>query len=189
MRFTFRALVLIAVFVTFLTNRTMLDFTKNRELFHPINLLWAIFIVSFALQLLPHSRVSRGCLKQFPEHFSKIEQAMDGLRMRTHLTRLDLGATRVALLWIGLNLIFWVLYLRGIIGVPSMVLLASVTRGTPMEKYLDQQIKHINEVRGAQPGSKNYITKDMYFEGFEPNKQPGLQKQQEEPKAGGPQVG
>ena len=71
----------------------------------------------------------------------------------------------------------------------SMVLLASVTRGTPMEKYLDQQIKHINEVRGAQPGSKNYITKDMYFEGFEPNKQPGLQKQQEEPKAGGPQVG
>ena len=124
-RFTFRALVLITVFVIFLTNRTMLDFTKNTELFHPINLLWAIFIVSFALQLSPRSRVSRGCLKQFPEHFSKIEQAMDGLRMRTHLTRLDLGATRVALLWIGLNLIFWVLYLRGIIGVPSMVLLAS----------------------------------------------------------------
>ena len=125
LRFTFRALVLLAVFVAFLTRRTALDFTRNRELFHPINLLWLIFLVSFALQLSPHSRVSRGCLKQFLEHFDRIETLADDFRLRLHLTRLDLGATRVALLWIALNLIFWVLYLRGIIGVPSMVLLAT----------------------------------------------------------------
>ena len=124
-RFTFRALVLLCVFVTFLTHREQLDFTKNAELLHPINLLWLIFLVSFAFQLSPRSRVSRGCLKQFPEHFSKIESMVDGFRLRTHLTRLDLGATRVALLWIALNLIFAVLYLRGIIGVPTLVLLAT----------------------------------------------------------------
>ena len=54
----------------------------------------------------------------------------------------------------------------------SMVLLAAVTVGTPMEKYLDQQIAHINEVRGVHPGDKNFITKEMYFEGFAADKQP-----------------
>ena len=124
-RFIFRALVLLTVFVTFLRRRELLDFTRNRQLLHPINLLWLVFLLSFALQLSPRSRVSRGCLKQFPQHFDRIETMVDGFRMRAHLTRLDLGATRVALLWIGLNLIFAVLYLRELIGVPTMVLLAT----------------------------------------------------------------
>ncbi len=124
-RFSFRVLVLLVVFVQYLRDRTALDFTKNPRLFHPINLLWVIFFFSFAAQLSPRSRVSRGCLKQFPQHFDEIESVVDGLRLRLHLTRLDLGATRVALLWIALNLIFAALYLRGIIGVPTMVLLAT----------------------------------------------------------------
>lgn len=125
LRFTFRALVLLLVAAAFMTRRAELDFTQNRALFHPINLLWLIFLASFALQLSPHSRVSRGCLKQFPAYFEPIEQFADDLRMRLRLTRLELGATRVALLWIALNLVFWVLYLRGVIGVPSMVLLST----------------------------------------------------------------
>ncbi len=124
-RFSFRALVLLLVLIQYLTDRTALDFTKNARLFHPVNLLWLIFLISFAAQLSPHSRISRGCLKQFPRYFNEIESVVDGLRLRMHLTRLDLGATRVALLWIGLNLIFAVLYLREIIGVPTMVLLAT----------------------------------------------------------------
>ncbi|MBQ7713605.1 MAG: hypothetical protein IJT71_01805 [Oscillospiraceae bacterium] len=124
-RFTVRALVLLCVLVTFLTDREQLDFTRNRALLHPINLLWLLFLVSFAFQLSPKSRVSRGCLKQFPEHFDRIEAAVDGFRLRTRLERLDLGATRVALLWIALNLVFLVLYLRGVIGVPTLVLLAT----------------------------------------------------------------
>jgi len=124
-RFTFRALVLLCVFCAYLTDRSALDFTQSHVLLRPINLLWVCFIVSFALQLSPRSRVSRGCLKQFPQYFSKIESVVDGFRLRTHLTRLDLGATRVALLWIALNLVFLVLYLRGIIGVPTLVLLSS----------------------------------------------------------------
>jgi len=124
-RFTFRALVLLTVLLTYFTHRSLLDFTKERTFFRPVDLLWLIFLVSFALQLSPHSRVSRGCLKQFPEHYHRIETFADDFRFRTHLTRLDLGATRVALLWIALNLIFAVLYLRGIIGVPTLVLLAT----------------------------------------------------------------
>ncbi len=124
-RFTFRALVLACVAYAYFTHRAALDFTKNAALLHPVNLLWFIFLVSFALQLSPRSRVSRGCLKQFPQHFERMESAVDDFLLRTRLTRLDLGATRVALLWIALNLVFWALYLRGVIGVATTVLLAT----------------------------------------------------------------
>lgn len=124
-RFLFRLAVLLTVFYVFCTNRTALDFTKNARLLHPINLLWLIFLTSFAMQLSPHSRVSRGCLKQFSEHFNKIESIVDDFRVRAHLTRLDLGATRVGILWAILNLIIALFYFRGFIGVPTMVLIAS----------------------------------------------------------------
>ena len=124
-RFVFRALVLLTVLYTYLTNRSALDFTKSTRLLHPINLLWLIFILSFAAQLSPKSRVSRGCLKQFPAYFDKIEAAVDDLRVRTRLSRLDLGATRVALAWTVLNLGIAVCYHRGLIGVPTMVLIAT----------------------------------------------------------------
>ena len=125
LRFVFRALVLLAVLCAYLTEREALDFTKNARVLRPVNLLWVFFVVSFALQLSPRSRVSRGCLKQFPQYFERIGSAVDAFRFRARLTRLDLGATRVALLWIALNLIFAALYLRGVIGVPDMVLLAT----------------------------------------------------------------
>ena len=59
----------------------------------------------------------------------------------------------------------------------SMILLASVTAGIPMEKYLDQQIANVNKVRGAQPGSRDFITKEGLFEGFKADKN-GLQNAQ-----------
>ena len=125
-RFTFRALVLLSVFYTYLTNRSALDFTKNTKLWHPINLLWLLFLVSFAMQLSPKSRVSRGCLKQFPSYFNKIEAVVDNFRFRAKLTRLDLGATRVGIVWAVLNLGIAACYFRSLIGVPTMVLIATV---------------------------------------------------------------
>lgn len=124
-RFTFRLLVLLSVFSAYLTNRSALDFTQNTALFQPIHLLWLIFFLSFAMQLSPKSRVSRGCLKQFPTYFSKIEAAVDDFRFRAKLTRLDLGATRVGIVWAVLNLAIAACYFRGLIGVPTMVLLAT----------------------------------------------------------------
>ena len=124
-RFSFRLLVLINVFCVYLTNRSLLDFTQNPKLFHPINLLWLIFLISFAMQLSPKSRVSRGCLKQFPAYYDRIEAVVDSIRFRTRLSRLDLGATRVGLVWAALNLAIAACYFTGRIGVPTMVLLAT----------------------------------------------------------------
>lgn len=124
-RFTLRLCVLLTVAAVWFFDRTALDFTQNTRLLHPLNLLWLLFFLSFALQLSPTSRVSRGCLKQFPAHFHKIEAAVDELRVKTQLRRLDLGATRVAIAWLLLNGIFAALYFLGILAVPEMLLLAS----------------------------------------------------------------
>ncbi len=125
LRFIFRLCVLISVAVCWFLDREALDFTQNARLFHPLSALWLVMFLSFALQLSPKSRVSRGCLKQFPDHFHKIEAVVDDFRVKTHLRRLDLGATRVAIAWILLNGAIAALYFLGIIGVPEMLLLAS----------------------------------------------------------------
>ena len=64
----------------------------------------------------------------------------------------------------------------------SMMLLANVTVGTPMEKYLDEQIAKVNKARGAKPGDKNFVTKDTYFEGFDADLEPQEKAEKEEAK-------
>lgn len=123
LRFFFRLTVLIVTVSGYFKNRAALDFTVRHAFFAPVNLLWAILTASFALQLSPHSRVSRGCLKQFPGTFDRVENVVDGFFLRTKLRKLNLGATRVAVIWAIPNLIFAALYYKGIFGVPEMLLL------------------------------------------------------------------
>ncbi len=118
LRFAFRALTLLCVAAAYMTRREALDFTKNPPL---LNLLWLALTASFVMQLSPRARVSRGCLKQHARWF--LPTAVGGDRART--ARLDRDAARVALAWIALNLPFLALYLRGIIGVPTLVLLTA----------------------------------------------------------------
>lgn len=125
LRFVFRLSVLIATVICWFVDREALDFTKNETLLHPLNALWLFFFLSFALQLSPKSRVSRGCLKQFPEHFHKIETVVEDFRIKNGLRRLVLGATRVAIVWTLLNGVIAALFFTGLIGVPELLLLAS----------------------------------------------------------------
>ena len=123
LRFFFRLCVLLTALAGYVKHRAGLDFTRRHDLLSPVNLLWVILLCSFALQLSPRSRVSRGCLKQFPQTFDRIETAVDGFFLRSQLKRLNLGATRVAVVWTLPNLLFGWLYHRGVLGVPEMLLL------------------------------------------------------------------
>lgn len=125
LRFFFRLCVFVVTLAGYFHFKPTLDFTENTKLFAPINILWGILLVSFALQLSPRSRVSRGCLKQFPQTFKKAEELADSFFLKTKLKRLNLGATKVAIVWIIPNLGVAVLYYAGIIGVAEMVLLTA----------------------------------------------------------------
>lgn len=125
LRFFFRLGVFIVVLSGYFKNRAMLDFTASRGRFSPVLLLWCILFGSFALQLSPRSRVSRGCLKQFAQTFDRVEAVVDGFFLRTKLQKLNLGATRVAIVWAIPNLAFAALYYAGVLGVPELLLLTT----------------------------------------------------------------
>ena len=123
LRFFFRLVIMLVALACYFHERAWLDFTAVPTYLTPLGALWVILLTSFALQLSPRSRVSRGCLKQFSQHFSVVETAVDRFFLRTKLHRLDLGATRVAVVWVVLNGIFAALYYTGVLGVPEMLLL------------------------------------------------------------------
>ena len=77
LRFFFRLGVMIVVLSGYFKNRAALDFTARHGLFAPVHILWGILAVSFALQLSPRSRVSRGCRKQFSATFERVETVID----------------------------------------------------------------------------------------------------------------
>ena len=110
LRFFFRLGVMIVVLSGYFKNRAALDFTARHGLFAPVHILWGILAVSFALQLSPRSRVSRGCRKQFSATFERVETVIDDFFLHTKLKKLNLGATRVAIIWAIPNLIFAALY-------------------------------------------------------------------------------
>ena len=122
LRFFFRLSVMLVALSGYFKNRAALDFTARYSVLSPVNILWVILAASFALQFSPRSRVSRGCLKQFPGTFDRVETVVDDFFLRTKLKKLDLGATRVAIIWAIPNLIFAALYYKGIFGVPEMLL-------------------------------------------------------------------
>ena len=124
LRFFFRLAVMAAVLIVYLTNRKTLDFTANRGLRLPLVVLWVILLASFSLQLSPKSPISRGCLKQFPQHFCKTEIAADPSMLRAKTREMNRGAMRVAIVWAIGNLVFAWLYYRGIFGVPEMLLIS-----------------------------------------------------------------
>ena len=123
LRFFFRLGVMLVALSGYFKNRAALDFTARHGVLSPVNILWAILAASFALQLSPRSRVSRGCRKQFSATFERVETVIDDFFLHTKLKKLNLGATRVAIIWAIPNLIFAALYYKGIFGVPEMLLL------------------------------------------------------------------
>lgn len=124
LRFLFRLGVLIAALIVYIRQREALDFTIAHNGSSLLRVLWLVLLVSFALQLSPHSRVSRGCRKQFPQTFERIEATIDHFNLRKKLKILNLGATRVAIIWILLNSLIGWLYYRKILGIPEMLLLS-----------------------------------------------------------------
>ena len=44
----------------------------------------------------------------------------------------------------------------------SMRLLSDMTRGTGLEKYLDQQIDKVNEARHLKPGNRGFLKKEDF---------------------------
>ena len=120
--FIVRLFLFSLILLIYLTRRNYLNFVIHGNNFWPVNILWIAMLCSMLAQLDPNSSLTTGCLKQFPTKFEAvIDYDLEKLKRTVHTQ--NIGALKVAVLWLTINLFFGWLYLKGILDVPELVLL------------------------------------------------------------------
>lgn len=121
-----RVTVFIVALVIYFINKDWLDFTGEwqKHTISPMHVIWVVLMTEIFLQLNPCSRVSKGCLKQFPSHYLEPKGGYDKEELKKLVKDRDKGALKVLIAWVILNSIFATLYFTHVIGVAEMVLLS-----------------------------------------------------------------
>ena len=120
----FRLSIFVMILGLYLYQPTLLDFTAGGPLFWPLTLLWLVMLTAMLSQLNPNSKLTTGCHKQYPSSFEEVPNFNRDLLKQTVRSQ-NLGAAKVALVWLAGNGAVGWLYLRGTISVPELLLLAA----------------------------------------------------------------
>ncbi len=122
--FSFRLAVFLFIGAVYLLAPQRLDFTRPGLPSLPLLLLWIAVLCSMLIQLNPNSRLTTGCLKQYPSRFDPVPN-YDQAQLDQAVRVQNRGAAKVAALWLGVNLIIGALYQRGLLRVSTLVLLCA----------------------------------------------------------------
>ena len=104
MDFALRAGIFLLIGIIYLAAPEQLDFTASTGLTLPLILLWAAVFCSMAAQLNPKSRLTRGCLKQYPTG-CQLTADYDKDALAQAVKQQNRGAAKVAVLWLAVDLI------------------------------------------------------------------------------------
>lgn len=122
--FTMRLTIFLMILGIYLWDKRLLDFTAGGPLFWPLTLLWLVMLVAMLSQLNPHSRLTIGCMKQYPSSFDPTD--FDPERLKQAVRGQNLGALKVAVIWLAINGLFGLLFLKEIFSVSELLLLAAL---------------------------------------------------------------
>lgn len=122
--FAFRLTVFAAVAAVYFHAPELLDFTADGPGGWFRTLLWLAVISSMLVQLDPNSDLTTGCLKQHSNRFDPVP-GYDPEQLQQAVKKQNIGAIRVGVVWLAVNLVFGLLYHRGVIAIPTLVLLCA----------------------------------------------------------------
>ena len=122
--FIFRAVVFLMILGIYLYDKSLLDITRREQTFWPLSLLWIAVLVSMLAQLNPKSGLTTGCMKQHISGFLPAEH-FDREKLKQTVREQNKGAIKVAVVWLLVNGLFGVLYLRKIFSAAELVLLCA----------------------------------------------------------------
>lgn len=128
-RLVFRTVIFLTVLTIYIMNKSLLDFTSiwtNSHIFAPTRIFWFIILIEMIIQINPKSKISRGCLKQFQRYYKETNEDYDRKELKNAVHQNNLGAIKVLIVWVILNLGIGILYLNKIIGIEEMVLLCAI---------------------------------------------------------------
>ena len=91
----------------------------------PLAVLWVAVFVSMAAQLVPNSRLTAGCMKQYPARFGPVP-GYDPAALSLAVRRQNRGAVKVALVWLAVNLVIGALYHRKVLFAADLIALCAL---------------------------------------------------------------
>ena len=91
----------------------------------PLAVLWVAVFVSMAAQLDPNSRLTAGCMKQYPARFDPVP-GYDPAALSLAVRRQNRGAVKVALVWLAVNLVIGALYHRKVLSAADLIALCAL---------------------------------------------------------------
>lgn len=122
--FTWRAAVFLLILGIYLYDKTLLNFTRPGKLFWPLSLLWITVLVSMLAQLNPKSGLTTGCMKQYVSGYQPVAN-YDRDKLKQTVRQQNIGAAKVAALWLAVNGSIGVLYMKKVVSVAELVLLCA----------------------------------------------------------------
>ena len=122
--FTFRLIVFLCVAALYIFSPSLLDFTAAPIPSVPLLVLWGAVLFSMLIQLNPKSRLTTGCLKQYPSRYVPVE-GFDPENLSRAVKNQNKGALKVAAVWLFVNGVFGVLYHTGHLRAQTLVLLCA----------------------------------------------------------------
>ncbi len=122
--FTWRAAVFLMILGIYLYDKTLLNFTRAGRLFWPLSLLWITVLVSMLAQLSPRSGLTTGCMKQYVSGYQPVAN-YDREQLRKTVRQQNIGAAKVAVLWLAVNGFIGYLYMKRVLSVAELVLLCA----------------------------------------------------------------
>jgi len=120
-----RLLVFSVILGVYLWDKTLLDFTREGPLFWPLTLLWLVMLGAMLAQLNPRSRLTTGCMKQYPSSFEGTS-SYDPEALRQAVRTQNRGAVKVAVVWLAVNGLFGLLYLADVFTISELLLLSAL---------------------------------------------------------------
>ena len=123
--FSFRLAVFLLVALLYLRVPEWLDFTSGQAPVAPLLIFWLVVAASMLSQLNPNSRLTTGCLKQYPNRFDPCPDYRPE-ELRQAVRTQNRGAIKVAAVWLTINLIFGILHHRGRLSIPFLMLLCAL---------------------------------------------------------------
>lgn len=121
--FLFRLTVFVLIAGVYILRPALLDFTAALSL--PLILLWLAVLLSMLSQLSDKTGLTTGCMKQYPSRFDPVpDYAPQALAQAVR--EQNRGALKTAIVWLAVNLSFGLLYHRGILSAPTLVLLCAL---------------------------------------------------------------
>ena len=91
----------------------------------PLAVLWIAVFISMAAQLNPNSRLTAGCMKQYPARFDPAP-GYDPAALQLAVRRQNRGAAKVAAVWLAVNLVIGALYHRRVLSAADLVVLCAL---------------------------------------------------------------